>query len=230
MQASGVATIVEVRLEAVRQQLVAGHRAGAALSSATKGNERELLVGGLLEEVFPPSYRFGTGDIVDSSGTRTGQLDLVVEYPFAPSFPALGGGPRLYVAEGVAAVAEVKSDLAGQRDQVVETARKVRALVPKREEKFIMGAVPKSIPFFAIGFQGWKTIEGAAGLLAEGVVDGIYEIEPARFSMTRNVDEVIYWNGPHAMVVLVNELRRSLTRLLMADPSLMNYLSPKDAG
>ena len=225
-----MATIVEERLEAVRQQLVAGHRAGSALSSATKGNERELLVGGLLEQVFPPSYRFGTGDIVDSAGNRTGQLDLVVEYPFAPSFPALGGGPRLYVAEGVAAVAEVKSDLPGQRDQVVDTARKVRALVPKREAKFIMGVVPTSIPFFAIGYQGWKTIAGAAGLLAEGVVDGVYEIEPARFSMRRNADEVISWEGPHAMIVLVNEIRRSLTRLLMADPSLMIYLSPRNSG
>lgn len=229
MQASGVATIVEERLEAVRQQLVAGHHASAGLSSATKGNERELLVGGLLEQVFPPSYRFGTGDIVDSAGNRTGQLDLVVEYPFVPSFPALGGGPRLYVAEGVAAVAEVKSDLTGQRDQVIETARKVRALLPKREEKFMMGEVPTSIPFFAIGYRGWKTAEGAAGLLLEGVVDGVYEIEPARFAMKRAA-KVIYWNGPHAMVVFVNEIRRSLTRLLMADPTLITYLSPMNGS
>ncbi len=79
------------------------------MSDSSKGSEREHFIDLFLKEVFPPSYRFGTGDALDSAGNKSGQLDVVVELTFFPSLPALGGGSRLYLAEGVAAVIEVKS-------------------------------------------------------------------------------------------------------------------------
>ena len=49
---------------------------------------------------LPPIYRFGTGDATDSTGNKSGQLDVVVEYPFSPSLPVVGTGQsRLYLAE-----------------------------------------------------------------------------------------------------------------------------------
>jgi hypothetical protein len=44
----------------------------------------------------------------------SGALDIVVEFPFLPSFPAPGGDERLYLAESVALAIEVKSDLCAQ--------------------------------------------------------------------------------------------------------------------
>lgn len=74
-------------------------------------------------------YRFGSGDATDRQGNRSGQLDVVVEYPFLPSLPAVGNSKvRLYLAEGVAAVIEVKSDLAGQWSEVESTARQLKPL------------------------------------------------------------------------------------------------------
>ena len=69
----------------------------------------------------------GTGDATDAGGNRSGQLDVVVEYPFAPSLPLGVGTTRLYLAEGVAAVVEVKSDAAGQTDDNPISLRQVVA-------------------------------------------------------------------------------------------------------
>jgi hypothetical protein len=88
------------------------------------GNEREAFLHAFLGDVLPPHLRFGTGDATDQSGERSGQLDIVVEYPFVPSLPLVAGrSPRLYLAEGIVAVVEVKSDLTKQWNEVGLTAR-----------------------------------------------------------------------------------------------------------
>jgi hypothetical protein len=67
------------------------HQAGDRLSNASKGNEREAFINGFLSQVLPPHFRFGSGDITDQHGARSGQLDIVVEYPFVPSLPIVAG-------------------------------------------------------------------------------------------------------------------------------------------
>jgi hypothetical protein len=73
------------------------------------GGERETLLDKYLQEVLPPLYRFGRGAITDREGRLSGALDLVMELPFAPNFPIPAADQRLYLAESVAAVIEVKS-------------------------------------------------------------------------------------------------------------------------
>ncbi len=51
--------------------------------------ERETFVNQFLAHVVPPMFRIGCGDITDSTGRQTGQLDLVIEYPFVPSMPII---------------------------------------------------------------------------------------------------------------------------------------------
>ena len=102
------------------------------MSSASKGNEREAFINGFLSEVLPPQFRFGSGDATDQNGARSGQLDIVVEYPFVPSLPIVAGrSPRLYLAEGIVAVIEVKSDIAKQWDEVMTTANQLASLKEK---------------------------------------------------------------------------------------------------
>src|SRR5438874_11970568 len=96
------------------------YQAGQSMSSASKGNEREAFIDGFLSQVLPTPFRFGTGDATDSSGKRSGQLDVVVEVPLMPSLPFPGSGnARLYLAEGIAAVIDVKSYVAGQWPDVL---------------------------------------------------------------------------------------------------------------
>jgi hypothetical protein len=142
---------VRERLSACLTQLGAAYQGGRTMSSASKGNERELFIEVFLKNVLPQAYRFGTGDITDTHGRRSGQIDLVVERSTVPSFPLVGTAiPRLYLAEGVAAAIEVKSDISSQWDEAITTATSVSSL------QTTSGA---PVPFFIVGYRGWKTMD-----------------------------------------------------------------------
>ena len=119
---------IDVRLGAMLNMLVGVHQGGGSLSSALKGAERELFVNSFLSQVFPPHFRFGSGDVIDSDERKSGQVDVVIDFPNLYSFPLFNDGPRLYLAVGVAAVLEIKSNVAKQWDQVLRTAEKVKSL------------------------------------------------------------------------------------------------------
>jgi hypothetical protein len=155
------------RVMGLQRILMAHHQAGAMLANASKGMERETLIREFLEKVFPLPYRFGSGTMVDSTNASSGQLDIVVEFPFWPSFPNPGGSQRLYLADSVAFVVEAKSDLSSQWDQVEQSVAKARPL-----RRFWRGHVTLSgpafaiedesqsrVPFVAVGFCGHSTIE-----------------------------------------------------------------------
>ena len=183
--------LIYERLESMRAILLAGHSGGKSSSRATKGTERETFVTQFLNQVIPPMFRIGCGDITDSTGRQTGQIDLVVEYPFVPSMQIINTGPRIYMAEGVAAVIEVKSDLADQWKEVVETAGRVRPLVRSFGAGVSFGpgqglATEKDpIPVFAVGYTGWSTAETLTKHLNEGVVDGILVLKSGLFVATQ---------------------------------------------
>ena len=104
---------IDQRLAGIQQGRIGAHQAGWPLSSASKGSEREHFIDAFLSQ-FPPPLHFGHGDVTDAPGRRGGQLEVVVEYPLLPSLPVIGqGSSRIYLAEGVAAAIEVKSDVAG---------------------------------------------------------------------------------------------------------------------
>jgi len=149
------------RLTGLQAILNGVHQSSVGLSAATIGQERAAFIDEFLAKVLPPIYRFGTGDATDSAGAKSGQLDVVVEYPFAPTLPMVGAGQsRLYLAESTAAVIEVKSNLSNQWNDAVNTAN---ALAPLRRQfgacmTFGNGPSPQ-IPLFAVGYTGWKTID-----------------------------------------------------------------------
>jgi len=124
-------SVLETRMNAIFTALDAGFSGGTGVSSASKGNERELFVNSVLSNAFPPHYRFSSGDIIDSYGSQSGQVDVVLEQPRSYSFPLLSGGPRLYLAESVAAVIEVKSNLSSQWSEVEATAGKLATIKRK---------------------------------------------------------------------------------------------------
>jgi len=113
------------RVEAIFSSLDAVYQGGVGASSASKGAERELFVKHVLETVFPQHFRFASGDIIDSYRSQTGQVDVVLEHARGYSFPLAQSGPRLFLAENVAAVIEVKSDLTNQWNEAIATGEKV---------------------------------------------------------------------------------------------------------
>jgi hypothetical protein len=144
-------THIQQRLLGIQQQLIGLHSGGVTMSSATKGGEREDFINKFLTEMIPPPYRFGEGDITDINGEKSGQVEIVVEYPFLPSFPMIGGKSRLYLAEGVAAVIEVKS----KWEEAGRTATAVKKLSRELGATFSMGNPPSpKIPVFEVGYTG----------------------------------------------------------------------------
>src|SRR5262245_28782154 len=119
---------IQARLRATRKHLIVHYEAGTGMSSASKGREREAFIHFFLSQMLPSIPRFGCGDITDRNGQNTqeeegksGQLDIVIEYPFLPSLPSLGM-QRLYLAESVAAVIEVITNVYSQWGEVQKTA------------------------------------------------------------------------------------------------------------
>ncbi|WP_313041643.1 DUF6602 domain-containing protein [Sphingobium yanoikuyae] len=143
------------RLTGLQSILNGVHQSSVGLSSATIGQERAF-VDEFLSKVLPPIYRFGTGDATDAAGAKSGQLDVVVEYPFAPSLPMVGAGQsRLYLAESAAAVIEVKSNLSNQWNDAVNTAKALAPLKRSFGATMSFGAGPQpQIPMFAVGYTG----------------------------------------------------------------------------
>ena len=102
---------LEDRLNAIKKIAFAHYEAGVELSSHSKGREREVFVSEFLSKVFPNGYRFSSGDIVDLKGSTAGQVDLVLEFPYEPSFPMPWGEERLILSHSVIAALEIKSSI-----------------------------------------------------------------------------------------------------------------------
>lgn len=197
------------------------------MSAATRGREREQFVDGFLSKVLPPGYRFGTGDALDSAGSRSGQLDVVVEFSFFPSLPAISGEPRLYFAEGIAAVLEVKSDLSKQWKEVEATSAALRPLDRRfRVPGFTPYGPPSTkIPIFAIGYTGWKELETVKRKASEGVVDGILIIDHALFSTCPDFQNGTFVQGPLALWGLISALHQCVLSTVLNSLSPLEYVT-----
>lgn len=112
-------------------------------------------------------------------------MDVVIEYPFAPSLPiVMGKSPRLYLAEGVVAVIEVKSDISNQWDEVLKTANGLSKLERNYGTGISFGPrAGKRIPFYAVSYSGWGNFSKIQEHLKENeFVNGILIIEHGHFS------------------------------------------------
>ena len=214
------------RLSGIQEALVANHRIGQSQSDASRGAERELFLREYLAKVLPRPFRLGSGDIVDCYGEKSGQIDVVIEYPFLPSVPGLAiGAPRLYLAEGVVAVIEVKSDLAKQWNQVEPKVRQVKRIKRKSHPVMTTGiGVPEDIPAFVVGYTGWKSFKGMRERLLEADLDGLLVIERGLYlSSTRT--GAIRADGPEALWGLICSMHDIATAMKHSADSPSLYMT-----
>lgn len=164
--------------------LLGAHSAGASMTSASKGSEREAFINTFLGDILPPQFRFGLGEATDQNGNKSGQLDIVIEFPFVPSLPIVAGrSPRLYLAEGIVAVIEVKSDVAGQWSEVLATAKQLATLQRAYGSGISIGprAGPK-VPLYAVGYTGWSGFDTIKTRVEQNpAVSGVLVIEHGHF-------------------------------------------------
>jgi hypothetical protein len=186
---------VASRLKGIHSVLCSAFEAGALLSPSSKGYERETFISLFLSEVFPPIYRFGTGDITDSLKNddvtrKSGQIDIVIEMPWAPSFPTpVGSGARLYPSEAVGTAIEVKSDLSAQWGEVIRTATALEPLRQKLGGITVRGGslglkneTEEPVPFYAVGYKGWSTAAKVEEKVRNAPMDGILVLKHQIFA------------------------------------------------
>jgi hypothetical protein len=197
------------RLQGIQTMLVGLHQSSAPLSASSKGQERQAFIQHFLEKVLPPMFRFGSGDATDADGNRSGQLDVVIEYPFAPSLPTFSGQTRLYLAESVAAVVEVKSDASTQWPEAECTAAQLAPLRRSFSAVAVFGSVPVDrIPLFVAGYEGWTRIETVKEKVDKNPnVAGVLVINPGLFVSSAEYGGVMV-TGPWSLWGLVSALHR----------------------
>lgn len=224
---------VKNRLEAIQQTLLAHYQAGQKLPSPVAGSERELFVHEYLAKVLPPTLRIGKECITDAANNQSGQVDVVIEYPFVPSFPMPTTADRLYLAESVAAAIEVKSDLTKQWDEVAATVKKVKVLRRDLRQPNLISVTSSPNPVFqpdqsrvycyAVGYRGHQTLEGLAQRLNttpdDERPDGVLVVESGCF--TGNIGQA---SGGWGFFAFLAELT-TITNAIMgiANPLMTHY-------
>ena len=92
--------------------------------SGNKGSGVEQEVRAFLREWFPRTYQIGHGEVIDTNGLISGQLDVVVTNEHHPSIQEEAGAAQ-FMIEGVACAAEVKTTLTSRRSSGKEDSRKL---------------------------------------------------------------------------------------------------------
>jgi hypothetical protein len=231
---------LKVRLKGIQDVLMAHHGATRLLPNAAIGDEREVLVREFLEKVFPAPYRFGSGAITDADGLVSGQLDIVIEWPFFASFPGPIGTQRLYLAESVAFVIEVKSDLGSQWKQVENSVQKLRLLrrhwrthiaLNSEGTDFVFGGASFSrIPYVVVGFTGYeeaKTLQDKLEATAEGRrPDAALVIDTGAYVDWR----VPAAEGQEGLFAFCEDCSFLARNVLFAEPDLAKYVTGTAGG
>ncbi|MBC8116547.1 MAG: hypothetical protein H7062_19315 [Candidatus Saccharimonas sp.] len=247
---------ITARLTAMLNLLLSAHGGGGTMSAASKGAERELFVNSFLSQVFPPHFRFGSGDITDSEENKSGQLDVVIEFPNLYSFPIWHSAPRLYLAEGVAVAIEIKSDLSNQWSEVEATAKNIKSLRRRfddyrireladrydamndgksklrayelREAAACLTAPTEDIPLFVVGYNGWANAETLCKHLGNSQVDAVLQLD-RQFFVARGSGTVVQDMGPMCLMIFLEFITNCL-HVTPPQSSIFHYATQAESG
>jgi hypothetical protein len=222
------------RLRGIQAVLMSHYHATINLPNAAKGDEREVLVRAFLEKVFPSPYRFGSGAITDAGGRTSGQLDVIVEWPFFASFPAPLGINRLYLAESTALALEVKSNLSSQWEQVKKTAGKLRPIRRSWQSHVglkgdgsnieVYGPSQSRVAFMAVGFtgcaKGIQLREKLQNVPEKSRPDAALVVESGAYASWRSTAE-----GELGLFAFCLDCSHIMRDILFAHPNFGEYIS-----
>ncbi|MBN1181921.1 MAG: hypothetical protein JXB49_06510 [Bacteroidales bacterium] len=218
------------RLDGIQKQLIAVYNGGHQMSTSTKGREREYFADLFLRNCLPPHCRLGSGEIIDTIGiNRSGQVDIIIEFPYFSSLPLLGTTQsRLYFAESVAFAVEVKSDLKNEWKKVLDTAKNIKKLDilgGGGTGRFVNRFNRRKIPVIAVGFKGWKDEKTVEKKRIQSNIDAILQIEPTIFSCPRNNNESILEKGSGALGAFLFIISETITQYATKHNDLFKYIN-----
>ncbi|ULU23431.1 DUF6602 domain-containing protein [Dyella terrae] len=223
--------LLQQRLLGLQALLNAVHFSGSLDANAVKGAAREHFVRYFWSEFFPANQRMSSGQIIDSHGNDSGQVDIAIEFGFGPSFAL--GDQRLYLAESVAAVIEVKSNLAAQWGEVITKANQVKQL--KRDIAYLQthdttqdNKHLKDIPFVVVGYDGYGDIDDLARKLLKAnqghespLIDAALSIRRGAFVTS---DGSLQASGGHSLLGLCAFITKQIGAVSRVLPSFDRYV------
>ena len=132
-------------------------------ASANLGSNRELFCNEFLNHVLPPRLKVERGEVWDSKGKRSGQLDTIIMRDDMPSLEF--GNSNAYLAEGLFSAIEIKSNLTRQKlIEAINTLKPLKTLTLHSEGLTILGSAPENVlerPLLCVfAYEGatWETI------------------------------------------------------------------------
>lgn len=213
------------RLQSIQETLETQHANVESLPDARRGWQSKLFLAEFLTKVFTGRQQFSTGSIMDSDGNLATEVDIAVVHPNAPSFPMSGPSQdRLLMAEGVAMVIEVCSDISSNLAAIGSTVRRIRRLRRRTDQLITPGKrFPEDLPVVAVGYGGFGDHERLKRRLSSISDDyrpnGVLIIEPGLFEGFG-----IRARGAVALYALCMVINRALHQLDGVAPDLGAYV------
>lgn len=124
------------------------------------GAAREFFVESILRRVLPASIVVGCGEIIDRTGARSKQQDLLLYRDNFPIIDSLAGS-HVYFAEGVLATIEVKSLLTG--DEIGRATENIRSVALETGEDGLVNHEP--VEGGDLSMEDWSQASMARRLL-----------------------------------------------------------------
>ena len=218
------------KIENIHKNLMECYRDTQKHSPTITGAEREIFNRELFQKILPITYRVGAGTIVDSKGSKTGQIDAVIELPFSLSFPISSGENRLYLADTIGAAFEIKSDLNNQWNEAIAKIEEIKKLNRYKMEKGEMTLLDTlNIPAFIISYTGQKNLKTIYKKLEsvqhKNQPDGILIIEDGIFyGRAAGCDSVYEAENPSgAILAFISCLYKVLRKYSSNTADLDNY-------
>jgi hypothetical protein len=141
------------------QEMLAAHNLSSEQqASRNLGDNREYFVNSFLKKVLPPKLTTTSGEIWDKEGNKTGQIDTIIIRDDAPSLTF--GSESTYLAEGVFATIEIKSNLTTTKlEEAAKTLKRVEKLQVTPPEMFVGANLGRPLRV-VFAYQGakWETL------------------------------------------------------------------------
>lgn len=155
--------------KSVQHRLNAGYEESRSVLNhqGAVGAIREEIIRSVLKSFLPQTVQIGTGQVVDSTGKLSNQVDIVIARGNAPAFRFIGN-VSAFLHETVFATIEVKSML--YRDKLLESLDNSRTV---KELTYLLGVRSKGKKIFDEAFA-W--VDSVGGL--DKLDTGLYNPQP----------------------------------------------------
>lgn len=103
-------SIFEKWIDNIQKEILKNNEASLFGHNTLKGDIKEEIIKQAIKKILPSIYEIGTGEIIDYTGRKSKQIDIIIARNDFPTYNGIGNS-KIYLIESVLATIEVKSKL-----------------------------------------------------------------------------------------------------------------------